>query len=362
MTKELHQQLASKLEQRKSNGNLRKLNNYEGFTDFFSNDYLGLGRGSKKLETSYDYIGSARLIAGNTPFHTALEEKCATLFNSASSLLFNTGYSANLGVLSSIPQKDDLILYDEFSHASIKDGIRLSLAKAFKFKHNDVSDLTKKLENNKYANVFVVIEGLYSMGGDLAPIEEISKCCKGFNANLIIDEAHSGGVYGQNGSGLCSTYNLDNVFLRIFTFGKAFGAHGACVVADKIVIDYLINFARSFIYTTALPKVIVKHISNQLERKDFQSKQEQLQDIVKYFNVTFNALNISADQTSPIKTIQFSSPSHLKEIESKLHKEKFGVKAIYSPTVPKGNERLRISLHAHNTKTEINRLLELILG
>jgi len=353
--KDLHQRLRSKLQQREQEGNLRILQSYTNFTDFFSNDYLGFGNIDGSEVIHFKNTGSSRLIAGTTDLHLALENHCSHLFQGEKALLFNSGYSANLGVLSSIPQKDDIILYDERSHASIKDGVRLSLAKGIKFKHNDLDDLDKKLNIYSAQSVFVIVESLYSMDGDFAKLHEISEICKKFNAYLVVDEAHSGGVFGKNGSGLCSELNIQP-FLKITTFGKAFGAHGACVVGDSVTIDFLINFSRPFIYTTALSQSAVNQIFKQLKRTDFKDQQEKLQSIITYFNDKFTDFNIESNSKSPIKSILYKNRSNLRTLEAELHEQKIGIKAIYAPTVPENEERIRISLHAFNTFEEIDEL------
>lgn len=345
----------SKLQQREKEGNRRKLQSYEGFTDFFSNDYLGFGVSAKPIVNRTKSAGSSRLIAGTTNVHFELEDYCSRLFQNEKALLFNSGYSANLGVLSAISQKDDIILYDERSHASIKDGVRLSLAKGIRFKHNNLSDLSSKLSNHPQSTVFVVVESLYSMDGDFAPLIEIFEICKKFNAYLIVDEAHSGGAFGENGSGYCSEKNI-LPFLKIITFGKAFGAHGACVISDAVTIDFLINFSRSFIYTTALSPSSTSLILQQLKRTDFKIQQDKLQSIISYFNDKFIEFNIESNLKSPIKSIVYKDRAVLKMLETQLHKNKVGVKAIYTPTVPENQERLRISLHAFNTFKEIDML------
>jgi 8-amino-7-oxononanoate synthase len=357
--KDLHQRLTSKLKQREQDGNLRVLRSYNGYTDFFSNDYLGFGNSIKATTDNLKNVGSSRLIAGTTDLHLSLEDYCSNLFQNDRSLLFNSGYSANLGVLSSIPQKDDLILYDELSHASIKDGVRLSLAKGIKFKHNNLEDLSIKLSNNTQSTVFVVVESLYSMDGDFAHLDEISKICKKNNAYLIVDEAHSGGVFGENGSGYCSEKNIQP-FLKIITFGKAFGAHGACVIGDSVTIDFLINFSRPFIYTTALSQNHTSLILQQLKRTDFKIQQDKLQTVITYFNEKFSDFDINSDERSPIKSIVFNDRALLKALETDLHKRKIGVKAIYAPTVPVNQERLRVSLHAFNTYKEIDSLYDVL--
>ena len=250
LTNCLDKKLINKLNYRKEEGTLRSLSSFEGFIDFFSNDYLGFSN----LDYLHSKIGGSkgsRLISGTSSFVLELEKSLAQKFNSESALIFNSGFDANLGLLSSVLQRSDIVIYDEFVHASIRDGIRLGNAKSYAFKHNSTLDLRTKLERFG-KGVYVVIESLYSMDGDIAPLNDIVALCNEFEAYLIVDEAHSGGTYGKNGVGLISEFNLDHqIFAKIITFGKAFGCHGAVVLGSNLLIEYLINFSRPFIYTTA---------------------------------------------------------------------------------------------------------------
>ncbi|MFO0323327.1 MAG: aminotransferase class I/II-fold pyridoxal phosphate-dependent enzyme, partial [Bacteroidota bacterium] len=254
------EKLSSLLKTRQENFSLRKLNVIVPTIDFSSNDYLGfssqelLYKELTQLQSS-NRIGStgSRLISGNSVLFDELEKNIADYHDAESALLFNSGYDANIGLLSSVPQKGDLILYDELIHASINDGIRLSFAKHFKFKHNDVIDLNHLLERhrNSFKEIYIVIESVYSMDGDSSPLNEIIALSKTFGARVIVDEAHAIGVFGEKGKGLCHELNIQSeCFARIYTFGKALGCHGAAVVGSNELKKYLINYSRSFIYTT----------------------------------------------------------------------------------------------------------------
>lgn len=295
----------AKLEERKKTGNLRSLQSFEGFVDFLSNDYLSLSA-EKGLPSSSNSPGSSRLIAGTSKKHLELEQICASFFNGESALLYNSGYTANIGILSTLPQRGDVIIYDENIHASCIDGMRLSHAKRYKFKHNNLKELANQLKLHKESRCFVLVESLYSMGGDFAPLQEINQLCDQQNAHLIVDEAHSGGVFGKNGEGYCVKKGIDP-FLRIFTFGKAFGSHGACVVASKTTINYLINFSRSFIYTTALGEQSITRTLHLLSTVEFQEQQHSLATVISHFNQLFSTFNCSSDSDSPIKIIEVST-------------------------------------------------------
>ena len=190
----MDQKLLNKLIKRKEEGTLRSLSSFEGMIDFFSNDYLGLSKVSIKEEHTHGATGS-RLISGTSSFALEVEKEFANFFKEENALLFNSGYDANVGFFSSIPQRGDTILYDEFIHASVRDGIRLSFAQSFSFLHNNVEDLENRIINAK-GTVYVAVESLYSMDGDIVPLREVHRLCEKYDAYLVIDEAHSSGVYG----------------------------------------------------------------------------------------------------------------------------------------------------------------------
>jgi 8-amino-7-oxononanoate synthase len=345
-----------KLQDRIEKGSLRSLLSFENHIDFWSNDYLGLAHITQTIEVTGS-TGS-RLISGNSKTVEAIENKIAGHFQSEAALIFNSGYDANVGMFSSLPQKGDTILYDELVHASVRDGIRLSFAHSFSFKHNDPADLEKKLKKAT-GTVFVAVESLYSMDGDMAPLVEINALCKKYDALLIVDEAHSGGVFGDEGKGLCSELGIsESVFIRLFTFGKAYGAHGSVVCCSDEVRQFLINFARSFIYTTALPEAIYTHMFGQIERSKSGVLREQLQKNITSFTQGIRS-TLSASN-SPIQVIEFSNLDECKQKALQLQESGFAVKAILPPTVPTGSQRLRICIHAFNTKEEIDRLVSLL--
>lgn len=362
----LPKNITAKLQKRIKDNAYRSLVDFSGtdknghlFTDFFSNDYLGLAR--INFDEFYD-CGStgSRLISGNKTYTQQLEQQLADFFNQPAGLFFNSGFDANLGVFSSIPQRGDTIIYDELCHASIRDGIRLSFADSFAFKHNNLNHLKQRLQQAK-GDVYVAIESIYSMDGDEAPIELISKLCDENGAFLIVDEAHSGGVFGEKGKGLVSKYNLDDkVFIKLITFGKAYGSHGAIVLGQRLTTEFLINFARSFIYTTALPLHSLKRIEQLIElSKIMDNVRSNLFNLVDYFISVAKQNNIELIEShSPIQSILISGNDNVKQVEKQLQSKGFAVKAILSPTVPKGKERIRICLHAHNMKNEVDDLLK----
>jgi 8-amino-7-oxononanoate synthase len=359
----LEQILANKLAQRASENSLRKLQVKDNLIDFSSNDYLGLSRNKELLEhiekdfqteikKNKHLIGAtgSRLLTGNSGYAESLEKYIANLFFAESALLFNNGYMANMAVLSSIPQKDDTILYDELSHSCIKDGARLSIANRFSFKHNDLTDLENKIKKAK-GNVFVVTESVFSMDGDMAPLPLLFELTKKYNAYLIVDEAHSTGLFGENGSGLSNELGI-KPFIIINTFGKAVGTHGAVVICSKTVKDFLVNYARTFIYTTALPLHTLVSIKNCLS---FMAANKQLvtdlkQNIQHYIKV----FKLKDYFETPIQYVLILGNENVKKTSLLLEQNGLDVRPILSPTVKEGTERLRICLHNFNTKPEID--------
>ncbi|MFL5731200.1 MAG: aminotransferase class I/II-fold pyridoxal phosphate-dependent enzyme [Cytophagaceae bacterium] len=364
--------LRKRLLERKEKGNLRTLMVGKGLTDFFSNDYLGLARSPelaesirKEYEKHRDNLNGStgsRLLSGNHEYFGDLENYLAKLFHAESALLFNSGYNANLSILSAVPQKDDTIIYDELIHASLKDGARLSFAKRFSFAHNDIADLEAKIERAS-GQVFVVIESVYSMDGDTAPVKEILTICERYGAALIVDEAHSTGVWGEDGNGLLCRLGLEKyVFARIHTFGKAMGVHGACICGSKELTDFLINFARPFIYTTALPLHALISIRKSFEYLSANlALQEKSRQTVSLFKAGLKSLEGRLiESESPIQALKIGGNGQTKKMATDIRVKGFDVRPILSPTVKEGEERLRICLHTYNTKEEIQGLTALI--
>ncbi len=350
-----------KLIERKKMGSERSLSLFNGFTDFFSNDYLGLGTNAEFQNVKTSGSGGSRLISGNSQEAENTEKWMADFFQAEDALIFNSGYDANIGFFSSVPQRGDFILYDDLIHASIRDGIRLSNAKSFSFKHNDIKDLKQKLDRSE-GTVFVAVESLYSMDGDIAPLLEISEICQNANALLIVDEAHACGIFGEQGKGIChQNAILDHVFARIITFGKAYGTHGAAVLGSTELKNYLVNFARSFIYTTALPPYQYEHIQTQIAKSIDDENRLKLKENIRLFRNLLASKTSLSDENSPIQILLTPGIENAQRVANAIQLEKIAVKAIFSPTVPEGQERLRICLHAFNTNEEIEKLCGLIL-
>lgn len=365
-----YQYLQSELDKRTSDGSLRKLTLPSDKIDFYSNDYLGLAQNQELIakiletcKTQNHKLGStgSRLISGNSSYFEELEHYLARIFESESALIFNSGYVANMGVFSCLPKRGDTVFYDELSHACIKEGIRLSFADKFSFRHNDLSDLENKFKKAK-GQIFIATESVFSMDGDFAPLNELVRLSEKYNAQLVIDEAHSTGVFGKNGSGLvCELGLASKIPIRIHTFGKAIGSHGACVIGPKIIKDYLINFSRPFIYTTAMPfhnLVSIKLAFEELSKNT--AYQHDLYENITFFKSILSNKIQTIESESAVQIVMCEGNENAKNIAQQIQNQGFMVKPILSPTVKKGAERLRICLHSYNTKSEIEALCKFI--
>ncbi|HCN83970.1 MAG TPA: 8-amino-7-oxononanoate synthase [Sphingobacteriaceae bacterium] len=359
--------ISTRLEQRKQENSLRSLSTAGDLIDFCSNDYLGFASSSelrsivnKELESFPDYLlGStgSRLISGNDIFTEQLENEIAIFHDAEAGLIFNSGYDANLGLFSSLGQRGDTIITDEFIHASIIDGARLSHANRFIFKHNDLDSLEEKLKAAKGA-IYIAVESIYSMDGDEAPLENMINLAEKYNAVVIVDEAHATGVFGSEGRGLVHKYGLQNrVFARTVTFGKAIGVHGAIILGSKPLRDYLINFARSFIYSTA--GSFYTHLSVKMAYQFLRSKNypELIADKINIFKeYTDDISNQFIKSHSTIQSMIISGNEQTRMAARSLQNQGFDVRPILSPTVQPGKERLRICLHTFNTDEDIMKL------
>ena len=355
--------LRAKLDERKRQNAFRQLQLNENKTDFCSNDYLGVVK-NDLLNRSFEIknflkAGStgSRLLSGNYPLLEETEKEIASFHESETALIFNSGYDANVGVLSSIPQRGDTVIYDFLSHASIRDGIRLSFAQSFPFSHNDLNELEKKLQHAA-GNKFVVTESVFSMDGDTCPLQELVALCKKYNAHLIVDEAHATGVIGGKGEGLVQQLRLHpEVFCRIHTFGKACGCHGAVALGSQQLRDYLINFARSLIYSTSLPEHSMAMIGRSYSIFPALKKERtHLQQLIQIFQTSLLKYEKLSSLT-PIQIVIVPGNDEIKTLSRRLQQKNFDVRPILYPSVPKGKERLRIVLHAFNTESEVKRLI-----
>jgi 8-amino-7-oxononanoate synthase len=361
--------IENKLAERRLTGSYRTLKPENKLVDFCSNDYLGFAR-SNRLKNNIDEEiktrgltsnGStgSRLLSGNSLYLEETEQYIAGLHKSDAGLIFNSGYDANLGLFSSLPQRGDTIITDEFIHASIIDGSRLSFANRYTFIHNNLDSLEDKLKMAK-GICYVAIESIYSMDGDSSPITQILELTDKYGANLIVDEAHAVGLYGF---GLINESFQNRIFARIVTFGKALGCHGAIVLGSNLLREYLINFARPFIYTTAASphNIAAVKIAYQLLQGS-QKEVELLKNNIKLFKQKIkqndNYTLINSESTIQCQILKGNEKA--KEISIQLQNSGLDVRPILSPTVPKGSERIRICLHSFNTEKEISLLTDII--
>ncbi|PHS10507.1 MAG: 8-amino-7-oxononanoate synthase [Kordia sp.] len=375
--------LQHKLQRRIENNSFRKLSPQNELVDFSSNDYLGFSKSKTIFNKSHQYlveygytlngVSGSRLLCGNHELYTIVEEQLINIHQSEV-LIFNSGYDANIGFFSAVPQRNDVILYDEYSHASIRDGIKLSNAKAYSFKHNDLADLERRLSSiraqsrTKDDEVYVVTESVFSMDGDSPDLVEMQNLCKEYKAHLIVDEAHAVGVFGF---GLVHQLGLEiEVFARIVTFGKAMGCHGAAILGSEQLKDYLINFSRSFIYTTGLSPHSLATIHMAYEEllitnanAKSHSVVQQLKENIKYFKAKYASLQLRdsfINSDSAIQCCVISGNSIVKKCAKVLQGQGFDVRPILSPTVSEGQERLRFCLHSYNTTQQIDEVLNLL--
>lgn len=350
--------LKTQLNSRIEDNSYRELKTENTLINFSSNDYLGFSQ--NRIDSNALSIGStgSRLITGNTKEIEHLEQKIAKYHNAKSGLIFNSGYTANLGLFSTLPQRGDVVLYDQYIHASIRDGIRLSNSKAYSFNHNSIEDLERLLIKHN-TTVYVAIESVYSMTGDSPDLIAISLLCEKYNAYLIVDEAHSFGLVGENGQGLVTKLNLqDNVFATIITFGKALGCHGAIVLGSNDLRTYLINFCRAFIYTTAPSPHNVNTINQQYLRLEKEGNKKkiifELKDL--FIQKVSKQIKYITGNNSAIISVEIGSNSKTKELAHFIQSKGFDVRPILSPTVPKGKESIRICFHIFNTKLDVSNL------
>ena len=354
----IYEQIDQKLADRIKMKNLRQLTIADEGVDFYSNDYLGLSK-IKLTHIHSEKAGSSRLIAGNSELHGIVEAGIAKKYGSEGALMYTSGYVANLGLFSAIGFRNVVFLYDEACHASIKDGIRLSFAKGVSFRHNNLGDLERALNQYDSFEKIVIVESLYSMNGDFAPLKEINYLVQKFNAALVVDEAHSSGLFEDKG--YCEYVGIkDSIFARILTFGKAFGSHGACVLGNHKLIQFLINFSRPFIYTTAIGQYQLNRIKATVLDTDIREYQHELQNNISYFRKKVNTKYLDSDAKSPIQMISINYFKDIFQTEELLKSNGLNVKVILSPTVPIGKECIRISIHAFNTFEQIDILTNIL--
>ncbi len=355
----------NRLEKRNDSGTKRQLQvQPEQAIDFYSNDYLGLTKNKLFQNSLMEMVlnhpnaimGStgARLVSGNSNVKNSVEEIIAKIHGYDSALLFPSGYLANLALYSCIAHRHDYVFVDEQVHRSILDGFKLAGVSVIKFKHNDLNHLNSLLQKYQ-GTIWVVLESLYSMGGDVAPLQDIVQLCQRYQAKLMVDEAHAFAVFGL---GFVSSQNLqEQVFACTITYGKAMGLHGAAVLGSKPLKEYLINFATPFVYSTALPDYHFKSIEIGYR---FLQENPQLANAL-FHNIQFYQENMSHKvhaAIGPIQPVLIPSTSKLLEIKKHLFQNKLLTYAMLPPAVAADKQCLRICLHATHTEQEIKLLID----
>ena len=372
----LPEKLNNRLLARRKENSLRELKINHDLIDFSSNDYLGFAKNEvihyqtdqflKDRKIQLNGTSGSRLLTGNHFLFDEVESYLSQLYNCEDALIFNSGYNANIGLISSIAQRNDVILFDELVHASIREGIQLANAKSYKFKHNDLEDLKNLIFKYRSGSdhIYVITESVFSMDGDQPDIHRLIKLCQKQNAFLIIDEAHAIGVTGNNGLGLIESDEITSqIFARVITFGKAIGAHGAAILGSSDLKNYLINFAKSFIYTTSLPPPSLANILVAHQFLKNCDEQQKLSSNIQFFKQKLTELKFDSkfiQSDSAIHCCIIPNNVHVKNVSSKLQEKGFDVRPILSPTVTKGKERLRFCLHSYNSKEEISEVLSVL--
>jgi len=372
------------LESRKKSGLIRRLENVElkknarilvggrEYVNFSSNDYLGLSSHPDMISSAGEgaspVFGSSasRLMTGSTVRHHLLEEKIARLKNKPAALVFNSGYQANIGVISSLSRRGDVIFADRLVHASIVDGIKLSGARLFRFRHNDMAHLEKLLfsERKKYDGALIITETVFSMDGDIAPVKEILALKKKYDCLFMADEAHATGIFGKNGGGVLEETDISgDCDIVMGTFSKALGGFGAYVAVSTDIREYLINTCRSFIYSTSLPVAVINADLTALEildrepfrRKVLLSKAEYLRERLKK-----NGFNVRGE--SQIVPVIIGDPRLSVNLSERLKEKGYWVTPVRPPTVPEATSRLRLSVTYDHAEDMLGKFADILKG
>lgn len=365
---------------RKSEGLLRSLNpiscrdsgkiyfDKKEYMDFSSNDYLGLSGHPRLMQAAraaMDKFGTAscasRLLSGDLDIHHRLEEAVAQFKGKEAALVFNSGYQANIGIISALYGKKDCIFSDRFNHASIVDGILLSGAHFFRFQHNDIKHLETLLENerNKFDKAVIITETVFSMDGDTPDLKELVRLKNKYNCSIMVDEAHATGIFGKNGSGLVEQEGLEKeIDLVMGTFSKALGSFGAYLAASKQIVEYLVNTSRGFIYSTALPPgVIACNLESIKLVKDEPFRRVRLLELAGYFRGCLKKKGFEVKGDSQIVPLITGDNQKTLEFARKLQEKGYWVLPVRPPTVPIGQARLRFSLSFNHSKDILERMI-----
>lgn len=339
------------------------------YIDFSSNDYLGLAGHPKLISSAKEALdrfgtsfSASRLLTGDLDMHHRLEEAVAEFKDKESALTFNSGYQANVGILSSLYTKGDAVFSDRLNHASIVDGILLSRAKLFRFLHNDLNHLEflLKKERQKFKKALIVTETIFSMDGDRPPLKELVDLKDKYDCQIMVDEAHATGIFGKNGAGVVEEEGLaDRIDLIMGTFSKALGSFGAYLATSKKVVEYLINTCRSFIYSTSLPPAVVACNLTSLELvREGENRREKVLAISQYFRDRLKSAGFDVRGSSQIVPLVIGENTKMQGLAKRLQKNGYFVLPIRPPTVPVGEARLRFSLTYHHNIETLQKLID----
>jgi len=338
------------------------------FLSFCSNDYLGLAADPRIAKSMRDATeqygvgsGAAHLINGHTTAHHALEEELAEFTGRERALLFSTGYMANLGVVSALVGRNDEVIADKLVHASLIDAAKLSSAKLHRYQHADISSLSARLEKQTLSKRLIVTDGVFSMDGDIAPLPDmVNQLDRHKNTAILLDDAHGIGVLGKHGRGCVEHFNCNNeIDILMGTLGKAFGTFGAFVAGSEELIETLIQSARSYIFTTAMPGAIAEATRTSLKIVNTANdRREKLKSLIFQFRKGAQQLGLTlADSITPIQPIIVGSAEQAVKMSKGLAEKNILVSAIRPPTVPAGTARLRVTFSAAHDETQVDKLL-----
>jgi 8-amino-7-oxononanoate synthase len=375
--------LNAEIEQRKEQGLFRKREvlksaqgpliniNGEQFLNFSSNDYLGFANNESLKKCMIESIdefgigaGSSQLIVGHSSPHNLLEKRLAKFLNRDAALVFPTGYQANLAVASTLIDSDTVVLQDKLNHASLIDAALLSKGKLVRYRHKDMLHLESLLEKYKHHRLIIMTDGVFSMDGDFALLSELSDLSKQYSATLIVDDAHGIGVLGESGAGLLELIGLkqNQVHILIGTFGKSFGASGAFVSGEKLLVEMFVQKARTYIYTTALLPAIAATMVQAIDMiVEGNSLRKNIYKLIGHYKNRLSEAGLDrTESVSQIQPLIIGEATKAVGVSKVLYDQKIMVSAIRPPTVPKNTSRLRVSICATHTKDQVDRLVNSI--
>jgi len=338
------------------------------YLSFCSNNYLGLANNPLIKQAAIDAInrygwgaGASRLVSGSMTLHQELEKKIAKFKGTEAALLFPTGYMANIGAICALVSKEDIVTGDKLNHASIIDGCRQSGAAFRIYPHKDLNQLESLLQrSSSYRRRLVITDSLFSMDGDIAPLQEIVDLVKKYDAILMVDDAHAIGIFGKNGRGMAEYFNLERkIDIIMGSLSKAIGGIGGFIAGSKNLIEFLKNKARSFIYTTALPPAAcAASIAGLTLIQEDKSLVNKLWENINHLRTRLSGFQNNITVESPVVSVIVGSSGDALDLSKKLYQKGVLIPAIRPPTVPHGTSRLRISLMATHTKDDINKLID----